>query len=75
MKEKILHQVYDISSPFNEDMFIEGLKSQLSSEIFKNLIDPRGREQKDKITVEITMYSDADESLKHLLKKEKKATD
>jgi hypothetical protein len=44
---KILKQEYEITSPFDETMTIEALKAQLSSTIFRELI------QKEKAAIKL----------------------
>lgn len=44
---KILKQQYDITNPFDEQMAILALKEQVSSTVFKELI----QKEKEKITI------------------------
>lgn len=49
--ERIYEQSRVITSPFNEKIFLKGLKSELASKIFKELIN----EEKHGIKITVTM--------------------
>ena len=48
---KIYNQTTEITSNFNEELFIKSLRSQLSDKIFKDLI----QNENEAITIHITM--------------------
>jgi len=50
---EILRQEYLVSNPFDEKMAIEALKAQLSSLIFKELIDGEKKALKITFTIEV----------------------
>lgn len=52
MENEILKQEYIVTSPFNEKMAIEALQAQLSSIIFKELIDG----EKQGVRLAFTVY-------------------
>lgn len=51
MEKQILKQEYKITNPFDEKMALEALRSQLSSVVFKELIN----NEKEAITLTFTL--------------------
>lgn len=54
---KIFDQQTEVTSKFDETLFIEGLKAALGSQIFKHLIN----HEVSKLTITVTMHIPEDE--------------